>query len=121
MRPLSSCRPGSALQKRPMSGQRLGSASSGIAANLPRPNTDPLNDISNDASELTIGPTLYGNPLRGLMARRKGKPETAEPNLSPTSLNAKQKTHKQKESTNTNENDTELFKELKSWRTEHER
>jgi hypothetical protein len=39
-----------------------------------RPCSDPVGDTAtNDASTLTFGPTLQGNPLRALMARRKNK------------------------------------------------
>jgi hypothetical protein len=107
MRPLSSCRPGSALQKRPMSGNRLPTS---------RPYSDPVNDIMNDASELTIGPTIYGNPLRGLIARRKPKVGKTENESVKTKNPSKNQT-----SQSENENDSELFKELKSWRKEHER
>ena len=125
MRPMSSLRPGSALQRRPMSGNRLGTASSGSSANQQRPFTDPVYDITNDASNLTIGPTIYGNPLRGLIARKKGKPATAEvESMSSSSLEKGTKGTKIKNNKDvkTNyEDDTELFKELQSWKTEHER
>jgi hypothetical protein len=127
MRPLSSLRPGSALQRRPMSGNRIGTASSGSSVNQQRPFTDPVYDITNDASDLTIGPTIYGNPLRGLIARKKGKPATAMGDIESTSSSSLEKATKVSKVKNNKdgkanfEDDTELFKELKSWKTEHER
>lgn len=124
MRPLSSCRPGSAIQKRPMSGSRLSSANANNASNQPRPYTDPLNDAMNDASELTIGPTLHGNPLRGLLARRKVNPMSSEeeikPNKKPEKIEKVSNKNKNEISGNY-EDDPELFKELRDWKKEHER
>ena len=106
-----------------MSGNRLGTANSASSSNQSRPYTDPINEILNDASELTIGPTIYGNPLRGLMARKKGKPQTAEHESSSTSSleNKINKNQKSKDSKAKKEDESELYKELKTWRTEHER
>jgi hypothetical protein len=36
-----------------------------------RPSSDPVCDVLNDASHLTVGPTFQGNPLKSLLARKK--------------------------------------------------
>lgn len=78
MRPLSSYRIKTAFQARPKS-RLTTSNSTGLATAASRqsssyqtrPSTDPVGDISNDASHLTVGPTLQGNPLKALLARKK--------------------------------------------------
>jgi hypothetical protein len=47
-----------------------------VSTGSARPSTDPISEIGNDASHLTVGPTLQGNPLKALMARRKNRDST---------------------------------------------
>ena len=79
MRPLSSFRIRTSHRDRPRtrdirtsnSSSGLNTATSRVSTSSTRPNTDPISDIGNDASHLTVGPTLQGNPLKQLIARRR--------------------------------------------------
>jgi hypothetical protein len=79
MRPLSSYRIKTGLSDS-RSNNRLNSARSDIGSRLNsavstssniRPNTEPIGDVKNDSSNLTVGPALQGNPLKALLARKK--------------------------------------------------
>jgi hypothetical protein len=66
------------------------------SANQQRPNTDPVCDVSNDASNLTMGPALQGNLLRSLMARRrqnKTTDEVSDQTVHNNSINFGEKSH----------------------------
>lgn len=80
MRPLSSYRIKTSSKARPSSRltttnslntPQTSSSSSRPSSSIIRPNTDPVSDIINDASHLTVGPTFQGNPLKSLLARKK--------------------------------------------------
>lgn len=82
LRPLSSFKIRTAHMERPKTTRNIqtsnsasgGGASRGglsSAGSSARPSTDPISDITNDASHLTVGPTLQGNPLKALLARKK--------------------------------------------------
>lgn len=115
MRPLSSCRPGSALSKRPGTGSRKSSP----AQTTQFLTDEQLEDLSNDSSKLTMGPVLQGNPFRGLLARRKNKNVSegaqAETRIEPTSKANVSKNLKTEPLQN-----SELLSELSTWRKEHE-
>lgn len=74
MRPLSSYRIKTSTQSRPKS-RLMTSNSTGLAtpasrqssSHQLRPNSEPVSDASN----LTMGPALQGNPLRALLSRKK--------------------------------------------------
>ena len=103
-----------------------------------RPNTDPVCDIPNDASNLTVGPTLQGNPLRSLLSRRRNnksadgsdiietkniKPLDAnlnEPATFDSALKSLKKTHKKDEKLSEIESENKDLKdEIKKWKKDH--
>jgi hypothetical protein len=107
MRPLSSCRPGSAIR-------RPASSSNTKAYNKNNPiSADTQSDIVSGASDLTTGPALQGNPLKGLMARKKLKNQTKS--------FANHQHNNTSDFKANNKNDTEIYQELKAWRVEHEK
>ncbi len=90
--------------------------------------SDQMSDIINDSSSLTVGPTLQGNPLKALMARKK----TTVSNLSnlsnslvleinyPESTKIRlNKTIEHLENRKTNLENKALHNELIVWRKEH--
>lgn len=92
MRPLSSFRLKTALNtaNRPNSrlntsnssggGQRSGGSSRLNSAVLTRPSSDSAYDALNEASQLTTGSSIQGNPLRGLLGRKKNRSSTTNSN-----------------------------------------
>lgn len=140
MRPLSSYRIKTALNTRPNSRMTTSNSSGGLntassrnsTANNNRPSSDSLFDPSTDASHLTVGPTIQGNPLRALMSRRKNQPST--PNTDKNDvfnedvasvMNKKPPTYKSAlKSLNQEENNLkieneELRQEIQKWKREH--
>ena len=74
MRPLSSYRIKTALSDTRPPSSRLntsGSSRLNTGSSTGRISIEPISDIVNDSSGLTVGPALQGNPLKALMARRK--------------------------------------------------
>ena len=124
MRPLSSCRPGSALKGRPNSSSRLASGGGGSNdgnKSPMRPATDPTSELSSDASHLTIGPAMQGNPLRGLLARRKQLTKNEPQQAAKERLPQKNSPSTSSTLIATDENDLKLISEINSWKKEHER
>jgi hypothetical protein len=147
MRPLSSYRIRTALKDRPRSGasrDNLHSSSSatGLISVLSgsshsRPSTDPLGDINNDASYLTVGPALQGNPLKALLARKsQNRPATPNKTLinsqidnsefdtfdnkkKPNYKNAIESLEKNKEADDIKLQNKELKDEIMKWRKDH--
>jgi hypothetical protein len=84
VRPLSAMRPLSSHKLRSgISSRSINSNSTTSISNSSRPLTaigftnksslGSLDDATNDASHLTLGPTIQGNPLRSLLARKKSR------------------------------------------------
>ena len=76
MRPLSSYRIKTpALQEKSISRMTSELNNSNISSRVNSmersSSSDQISDIINDSSSLTVGPTLQGNPLKALMARKK--------------------------------------------------
>ncbi len=131
MRPLSSCRPGSAI-RRPLSSSNARGANNNNQNFNKNYNTttntpDIPIDVGNEASELTTGPALQGNPLKGLLARKRMKNQNK-----PTINQNNQQSESYKKTLETNFDDTthpktkseensEIYHELKAWREEHEK
>jgi len=127
MRPLSSCRPGSALKQRPGSSSRLASGgpmspnSSLMAAHGLRPSSDPISELINDASQLTIGPAIQGNPLRGLLARKKKPKETQNYGHEKDLVVSKKAENNKNSSVKNSLTDSPIISEIDSWKKEHQR
>lgn len=133
MRPLSSYRIKTALNPRPNSRQTSNSSGLNTAASrlstansIGRPSSDPVGDISNDASHLTVGPALQGNLLRSLLARKKTRPSTPSSDLSKSDIIANKILPSKNitvepptdDVTNSPKN-TELHDEIVKWKKEH--
>ena len=137
MRPLSSYTLKTAIKSRPSSRQTTASSGApGTAASSSsnRAASDPVSDITNETSQLTVGPTLQGNPLKALLARKKPglnkddkEVEFVEEKLplQPTQPTVNYKTAiKSLEAKNNQEVDDsfknkELHEELVLWKKEH--
>ena len=97
-------------------------------ANNNRPNSDSLFDPSTDASHLTVGPTIQGNPLRALLSRKKNHPTTPnndknevlneETHKKPPTYKSSLKSLNQEENYVKIENE-ELRHEIQKWKREH--
>ena len=88
MRPLSSFRlktalnrPNSRLTTSNSSGGLISGASSRLnttQSSYNRPSSDSAFDPLNDASHLTMGPSIQGNPLKALLNRKKNRANTPD-------------------------------------------
>ena len=91
---------------------------------------EPISDITNDTSHLTVGPTLQGNPLKALMARRKTNKSDKEDSietdidepstLKPMNYKSAMKTlEESKDETNEKYKNKGLHDEIAEWKKEH--
>ena len=141
LRPLSSFRIRTALKDRPRtSSSRSNSSAQVLTTNTPqsrdssRPSTEPIGDVSNDASHLTVGPALQGNSLKALLARKKSQSHNQRPSTpssnEPLSETVGAKTtnnyklliesiEKNKETDEIKFQNRELRDEIMKWRKEH--
>ena len=143
MRPLSSFRLKTALNReRPNSRLTTSNSSGGLMTGSSRlntmqsnrPSSDSAFDPTNDASHLTTGPSMQGNPLRALLGRKKNRPSTPNSNSeSQTDLkkisenkipaikssHSKDKFHDENQTSKTKNENNELRDEIQQWKKDH--
>ena len=95
--------------------------SSLMAAHGLRPSSDPISELINDASQLTIGPAIQGNPLRGLLARKKKPKETQNYGHEKDLVVSKKAENNKNSSVKNSLTDSPIISEIDSWKKEHQR
>ncbi len=142
MRPLSSFRlktalnrPNSRLTTSNSSGGIMSNGSSRLNTTQNRPSSDSTFDPINDASQLTMGPSIQGNPLKALLNRKKSRVTTpdstnssqidlkkiSDKKIPPYNVNDSRdiQDESQNKSDKTKSENKELRDEIQKWKKDH--